>query len=139
MDVALHVDRDRAAVRDVLDRIAAAWQAGDRETLTPCFDERVVFTAPGFQARIDGRDACLDSYREFTERATLTEYVQQDAAVELWGDTAVATYPWTMAWESGGKSHRESGHDVLVFRRAPAPSPGWCVVWRTIVLSASQG
>lgn len=138
MDPALQVDRDRTAVRGVLDRVASAWQTGDRDTLVACLDERVVFTAPGFQARIDGRDACIESYREFTARATLHEYVQQEPSIELWGNTAVATYPWTMTWESGGKIHRESGHDVLVFRRATGEPPAWCVVWRTIVLSASQ-
>jgi hypothetical protein len=42
-----------------------------------------------------------------------------------------------MTWESGGTTHRESGHDLLVFRRAPGDDPAWRAVWRTIVLSTS--
>jgi hypothetical protein len=68
------------------------------------------------------------------ERATMTAYRQGDPFVEVWSGTGVATYPWTMAWESGGSSHRESGHDVFVFHRVPDTSIGWRAVWRTILV-----
>jgi hypothetical protein len=126
-------DVDRGAIRRTLEQISAAWQERRYDELEECFDERVVFAAPGFQARLEGRNACIASYREFMERATITEYRQGDPFVEAWHNTGIGTYSWTMAWDSGGSSHRESGHDVFVFDRVPGTN-GWRAVWRTILV-----
>jgi uncharacterized protein (TIGR02246 family) len=116
-------------VRAALARLGAAWRERRWDALAGCLDERVVFAVLG-AGRVEGRDAAVASYREFMERATITEYREEPPAVDVWGDTAVATYRWTMAWLSGGVPNRGTGHDVLVLRRADG---AWRAVWRTLV------
>ena len=128
---------ERPAVLAFLGRMSAAWQARRYEELAACFDERMVIAAPGFQARVEGREACVESYREFQSRVTITEYREDVPTVDVWGDTAVATYGWEMAWDAGGTHNRESGFDVFVLRRDGGASDGgasgvWRAVWRTI-------
>jgi hypothetical protein len=118
-------------VAAALARLGEAWRERRYDELAALLDERVVIAAPGFVGRREGRDAAVESYREFMERATITEYREDAPAIDVWGDTAVTTYRWEMAWLSGGVPNRASGHDVLVFRRAPADG-AWRAVWRTM-------
>jgi ketosteroid isomerase-like protein len=93
------------------------------------FAEDMVFTLPGFSGRLDGREAIVASYREFMERVTLTSYREEPLAVHVWGDTAVASYRWDMAWLAGGVPNHETGHDVFAFRHT---NGAWLAIWRTM-------
>jgi hypothetical protein len=119
-------------VRGIMDRISAAWQARRYDELASYFDEQMVLVAPGFRVRVVGRLACVETYREFLERATVLEYRQGELSVDVWARTAIATYRWEMAWETAGTSNREIGHDVFVFQRGDGPADPWRVIWRTL-------
>jgi hypothetical protein len=63
------------------------------------------------------------------ERVTLTSYREDQAVVDVWGDTAIAAYRWKMAWLAGGVPNQETGHDVFAFRRTDG---AWLAIWRTM-------
>jgi hypothetical protein len=88
--------------------------------------------APGFSGRVAGRDAVVESYREFMDRSTLDSYSESPATIEVFGSTAIANYRWEMVWTSGGKQDRGAGHDLFVLVREPESSR-WKAVWRTMV------
>ena len=134
LESAAEVDAGR--VRALLARLDAAWRAERWEELGRCFDPQVVIAVPGLAARAEGCHAVVESYRAFMERSTLVRYHAAPPVVEVWGDTAVGTMGWEMVWESEGTPHHETGHDVLVCRRAPGAADGWVVVWRTQVPGA---
>jgi Domain of unknown function (DUF4440) len=94
----------------------------------------MVGVAPGFQARIEGRAACIRSYDDFLAAATVDEFDPSEPSVDICGDTAVATFGWEMAWSTNGQSHRESGHDLFVFSRE---NGRWWAVWRTMLPAPS--
>jgi len=120
----------RDELRRVIAAISAAWQGRRYDLLAQVFADDVVFALPASSARLDGAQAVVESYREFMDRVTLTEYREEDPCIDVWGDTAVVTYGWEMAWLAGDVPNREAGHDVFVFRRdAGAP---WRAVWRTM-------
>jgi hypothetical protein len=123
-----------AQVQEVVSRLSVAWQSRSYSELSGYLDDDVVIVAPGFQGRVEGRNACVESYREFMERVTIERYEQAEPVIDVWEGTAVATYRWEMAWTSGGVSNRDIGHDILVLhRRAPADADvAWRVVWRAI-------
>ena len=50
--------------------------------------------------------------------------------MDVFGDTAVATLRWEMAWEMGGQRSEEAGHDVYVLARV---DNRWLVAWRTLL------
>ena len=108
----------RDEVVDAVRRINDAWLEGRPEDVTQDLDEDVVFVAPGFARRAEGRDAAVQSYRDFLASATIGQFTESDLSVDVWGDTAVASHRYEIEWTAKGKQHRDRGHDLFVFRRA---------------------
>jgi len=125
----------REELRRVLAALSAAWQGRRYDSLAQIFADNMVFALPASSARLEGARAIIESYREFMDRVTLTEYREEDPCIDIWGDTAVVTYRWEMAWLAGNVPNRETGHDVLVFRRDPGAP--WRAVWRTMSFEPS--
>ena len=119
----------RAEIIATIGRINRAWRTGRVEEMVDAFHDDVVVVQPGFGTRVSGREACVGSYAEFAAAARVLAYDESEHAVDVWGDTAVATYRFRIEYEIEGKSYLEAGHDLLVFIRA---SDGWRVVWRTL-------
>jgi hypothetical protein len=124
---------DREEIRSALQAINAAWRERRYAEIPPRLHERAVFVAPGFEMRVEGRAACADSYRAFAESAVIRDWREHEPVIELWRDTAIASYRYEIAWDHEGKSYRETGHDLFVFTREEGQ---WRAVWRTMVLSA---
>src|SRR5215207_7722821 len=129
----------RAAVAAALARLSTAWRNRRYDELAALFDEGIVMALPGFVGRVEGREALVESYREFMERATLTDYKEQPAVIDIWGDTAVASYQWEMQWLVGGVPNHAAGHEVFVFGRTSAGTAEWRAVWRTMAVEPEVG
>jgi len=123
--------RAAAEVARTLAALSAAWRERRYDDLRDVLAEDMVFALPGFGGRLEGASAVVASYREFMERATLTAYEESPPTVDVWGETAVASFRWEMAWLAGGVPNRGAGHDVFIFRRA-GPGAPWRAVWRTM-------
>jgi hypothetical protein len=121
-----------AEVAIALRRLSESWRNRRYDELRDCFHDSVVMAAPGFSGRADGRDAVVESYREFMDRSTLDSYSEAPPTIEAFENTAIVHYRWEMVWTSGGKQDRASGHDLFVFVRESG-SGRWKAVWRTMV------
>jgi hypothetical protein len=128
------IDDHRAEVRLTLGRISAAWQDRRYQELATLFDEHIVMVLPGLSARIEGRAAVVESYMEFMEHSTVSEYWEDEPTIDVWGDTAIASYHWEMTWVSGGRSESAAGYDVFTFSRRTDGDQAWRAVWRTMAL-----
>jgi hypothetical protein len=126
----------RSEVREALRRISAAWQDRRYQELAALLDERIVMVLPGLSARIEGRSAVIDSYMEFMEHATVGEYWEDAPTIDVWGDTAIASYHWEMTWVRNGQTERGAGYDVFTFSRRTDGDHAWRAVWRTMALDA---
>jgi ketosteroid isomerase-like protein len=122
-------DADAAAIRHVVAGISTAWRARRVNELHDFFADDVVLIAPGARARIQGRAAVIETYREFAENTAAQDYRELDLSVDVFGATAVATYRYEIQWIRDGAQFREAGTDVLVLGK---PTGKWKVVWRTI-------
>jgi ketosteroid isomerase-like protein len=125
-----------AAVRGQLARINHAWQHLRGEAMTmaldECFAEDVVMRGPNFAFISKGRSFAVQSYLDFAAQCEVKSFTADDAAIDLCGDTAIATYAWQMAYSLAGQEYTEQGHDIFVF----ASTAGrWLVVWRTLLSS----
>lgn len=108
-----------------------AWTAGlSAEGPEAMYAENAVLIPPGFGARVEGCEAIRQSYAHFLEIAKVLAFDESEEHVDVHGDSAVATYRFTIQYELNGQGHQEAGREVLVFVRQPA---GWRVVWRTQV------
>jgi len=115
----------------LVQRINQAWRTGHPEQLEEFFHPDMVITGPGYQVMGRGRTACIDSYRQFAATATIHEYSESNFKTEVWGDTAVCTYTWTIDYETAGRRSRETGTDQFVFGRQASQ---WLALWRCVNL-----
>ena len=121
-------------IRELIHKINDVWTTKRPEeipaAIAGCFDESVSFHGPGFVEVGRGPDVCVNSYAEFVRQTTLHECKLSEPAVDVHGDTAVATYSWEVAYALDGKDYRDKGHDVLVLARSAGK---WQAVWRAML------
>ena len=118
---------------DVLQTLASlnqAWRQRRFDDLPQYFDENVVMKGPDLKEMVRGRDKLVQSYIDFMTRSEVTECAESNHFADEWETTAVAGYDWTMTWLSGGKTSRESGHDLFQFQRRGS---AWVAVMRVML------
>lgn len=123
---------DRATLVELVKRINGAWRSGHTEALDDLFHDDMAIVGPGFVPLAKGRRACIASYEDFLRSAVVHDYSEAVPQMEIWGDTATATYGWEMTYTLEGQTYRETGHDVFVFARAEGR---WRAVWRAMMPS----
>jgi uncharacterized protein (TIGR02246 family) len=128
-------DADRRAIRQVVQEISDAWRNGKTADLNRIFHADMVIVGPEYQVFCRGREACVRSYEDFIRSAVIHEYTESEPAIEIWGNTAAATYSWKMAYEQKGTVSREQGNDQFVFTREP---DGWRAVWRMLTFAPQE-
>jgi len=122
--------RDQMAIRQALHNLNQAWVKGHPEQVANYLHPEVVFASPDLRQRMVGREDCVASYAEFCNRATIRNFTEAAYAIDVIGDTAVATYGFAIEYEMEEKAHHETGHDLFVFTREGGE---WRAVWRTMV------
>jgi ketosteroid isomerase-like protein len=120
----------RDEIWQILQDINDAWVNDRTDELNRFFHENMVIASPDFRKLGEGRDACVKSYKDFRSQAIIHDLHEEDAAIDVFGDTAIATYRFEITYEMNGKTFSESGRDVFIFVRE---EEGWQAVWRTVV------
>jgi alpha-D-ribose 1-methylphosphonate 5-phosphate C-P lyase len=121
--------QDTAGLQHLLDTITAAWTAGQTEALHQLFHPDMVIEGPHHQLYVSGREACVESYREFCEKARVLSYSATPPIIRQWGDTAVCTYSWIMNWQRDGALVSDAGTDQFVCARHDGR---WLAVYRMV-------
>lgn len=116
-------------VQETVEALNRAWLEERYDELATFFHPLAVLVAPNFSARLEGREACIQTYREFGEAATVLEYIPERPEVDHWGSTAVAICPFFIVYELNNKTYREKGVDLLVLTYEGG---SWQVVWRKL-------
>ena len=124
------VTRASHAIRDVIDQINRTWLKGDPAELERFFHPDVVIQPPGPAPRVHGRDPCIASYEAFAREARVRRFEPDTAEIDVFGDTAVATYRYRIVYRMDGRDYDEQGGELLVFLNG---MQGWRVAWRTML------
>lgn len=124
----------RAELRATLGKLSAAWQNRRYEELAELFDDNIVMELPGFSGRIEGREAVVNGYRDFMETAAISNYQEDLPTIDVWGNTAMASYHWDMTGVRGGIAESAAGYDAFVCARNADGDGTWRAVWRTMSL-----
>jgi uncharacterized protein (TIGR02246 family) len=117
-------------IRDLIDNINRTWLKGDPADLEAFFHPDVVIQPPGDSPRVHGRDPCIESYAAFVRDAHVMQFSPGDAEIDVFGDTAVATYRYQVVYRIGEDKYDESGGELLVCLR---DDDRWLVAWRTML------
>jgi hypothetical protein len=97
--------------------------------MAPCLSNNVVMAFPGFEGYLEGRQALIESFVAFARVATVQEYREGAARIDLSHGVAVAQCPFEMVYERSGARWRSKGWDLWVFEKRGAE---WIAVWRTM-------
>jgi uncharacterized protein (TIGR02246 family) len=127
---------DTEEIWQLVQRMNDAWaKPGGPEDLASFFREDIVMVNPGFTQRTEGRDACVASYEGFCKQAAILDLKLSNPGIDVFGDTAIATYSYEIAYEMGGERFNDTGRDVFVFVRE---NDRWLAVWRTMIVSLAE-
>lgn len=126
---------DKEHIKSIIKEISDVTLGSKKADLRPFFHEQVQFVAPDLSSTIKGRDAALNSYREFRESSEVHSYEQGDPDINLFGTTAVVTYPFAMRYTFNNQTSHESGRDLMVMIKQDEQ---WQVVWRTLLVLSSE-
>lgn len=124
-----HGVTEEEVIERVIRAINESWRAGRYDAIGEFVDENAVIVPPGTDARIRGREAYVQSYRDYDQAATTHEFSPGEPLVDILGEVAVAVCPFSVAYELDGAMYREQGHDILVFARRHEE---WRIIWRTM-------
>jgi ketosteroid isomerase-like protein len=117
-------------IRDLINRINGTWLEGDSNDLKAFFHPDIVVQPPGASPRVHGRDACIASYKAFTDQAHVRSFEPRDAEIDVFGETIIASYRYKILYEMDGETFNEDAGDLLVFIKE---NDSWLVVWRTMI------
>lgn len=122
-------------IREIIEKLNDAWVKGSPEELSSFFREDIAMVSPDFVNRTEGREACVASYVDFCTQAQVNELKLGETSIDVFGDTAVATYSYEIIYEMGGETFKDTGRDLFVFIRE---NDRWQAVWRTMIISQEQ-
>src|SRR5262249_35781377 len=114
-----------------------AWLEGRPADVGALFADDVVFVAADQSVALRGRAAMVQSYVDYVAAVKTHAFEVTARSVEVTGDSAVASYRFTVRYEVGGNVQDERGQEILVFVRQ---AEGWRAVWRTqLFLGSATG
>jgi len=117
-------------VWEVIRRINSAWLERQPERLPELFHDRIVIVGMDGRRYGEGCTACVDSYRSFSEQATVSFYEESDRQVDVYGTVAVVGYRFEIEYTMNGKTSRDTGRDLFVLEKE---NNRWLAVWRQVV------
>ena len=82
-----------------------------------------------------GEKAAIASYEDFARSTQLVKCEIAEPQIDLVGDTAIASYPWTISYLLEGRRYDESGREIVVLMRDEVR---WLVRWRTLLLDSRE-
>ncbi len=92
-----------------------AWTKGDASDLDAFFHHDMVAITATDRERIEGREACVASWKAFADTAKIHHWKEIDPQIRLYGNTAVVTYYFDMSFDLGGRTIEMGGRDMFVF------------------------
>lgn len=117
-------------IRDLIDKINRTWLKGEPADLVEFFHQDIVIQPPGDGPRVHGIDDCIASYEDFVRDAHFKRFTPGDAEIDVFGDTAIATYRYRIVYELGADTHDEAAGELLVFLQE---DERWKVAWRALL------
>lgn len=115
-------------IEKLITQLNDAWLNDRVENMDRFFHKQVVMIQPGTNERVTGREAMIESYREFVESSEVSEFRIKDLMIDLFETTAAALYTFRIKYRVETTNYDESGTEILVFHKH---GESWKIIWRT--------
>ena len=116
-------------VSRTLSSINQAWLEGRPLDLEALFDPKIVMLDPG-GSYVKGRTVLVESFVQMCANARVHGFEESDRQVDVFGDTAVASFAFVLVYGREGLKYRATGRDLWVFSRGDGC---WQAVYRTML------
>lgn len=103
---------------ELMGQINDAWTLGKLERLHELFHDSMVIMGPDGTEMGTGRDACVQSYQDFVDRATVMGFRWEEPLVHVWGGSATCRSRYEIDYEIDGERKKEHGGDFFLFVRS---------------------
>jgi ketosteroid isomerase-like protein len=114
-------------IESFVERLNDSWLNDKLENMDMFFHKQVVMLQPGTNKKVIGREAMIDSYREFVESSEVSDFRTKDLAIDVFEDTAVVFYTFRIKYRVETTNYDEDGSETLVLHRH---NDRWLIVWR---------
>jgi ketosteroid isomerase-like protein len=115
---------------EVVTAVNQAWRDGRFEELGSLFHPDAVIVGPDLTPVARGRDACVQSYAEFSAAATVHEFDETWVRLHEYGNAAVVGYEYRIRYEFKDGAYDERGREVILLVRRDET---WQVAWRLVL------
>ncbi|MDH4276192.1 MAG: nuclear transport factor 2 family protein [Gammaproteobacteria bacterium] len=93
------------------------WTRHRGANLKRFFHPRMVAITATDARRLQGREACMASWRAFAEGAEIDTWAEHDPRIDIFGDTAIATYYYELVFRMQGHDYHVKGRDMVTLVR----------------------
>ncbi|MBI3950687.1 MAG: nuclear transport factor 2 family protein [Acidobacteria bacterium] len=97
------------AILDVEKKQVAAFNQGDLKTVLDFFDPHIVCFSSTQHERITGRAGLRRTFEYYLKEAEKVQYRITEPVVQVYGDTAIASFYWTVTLTNGSKRQKIEG------------------------------
>jgi uncharacterized protein (TIGR02246 family) len=114
---ARQLEETKQEIWAVIQAMNRAWTVeGDIAKLRDYFHENMVAIYPADRERLEGREACLASYRRYVETSDIHSFKEVDPKIQIHDDghAAVVTYYYDMSVEVDGQKYEPAGREMIV-------------------------
>lgn len=120
---------DRVKIQQVVEKINESWLDKNYDEIGSCVTDDVIIAPTGLADRIKGREAYVQSYRDYDTVAKTIQFITEDPQIDIIGNIAAVITPFSVTYELKGNTYHERGKDILILKRKNSE---WLVVWRTM-------
>lgn len=99
---------------DIEKKQAAAFNERDLKTVLSFFDKNIVCFSSTQHERLTGRAALRRTFEYYLKQAEAVQYRITKPVVQLYGDTAIVSFYWTVTLKSGSRRRRIEGRGTHV-------------------------
>jgi ketosteroid isomerase-like protein len=107
-----------------------AWTQGKIEDILPLLHKDAIFLAPDLKTEISGRDACLQTIKDYVNNAKTNAFNVANNTIHFWQHTAVVSIEYFIEYEMNNKIYKESGKEFWTMINE---SGEWQIVWRSML------
>jgi hypothetical protein len=117
-------------VWQVIKDLNDTWVRGNPADLDNFFHKDMVIVHSDFKERGEGKEICIQSYKDFTSQAVIQDFKEFNPNIDVHGNTAIATYTFDITYEMSQQTFHDTGRDLFVLVQEENK---WQAVWRTIL------
>lgn len=92
-----------------------AWTLGNPDDLANYFHRDMVAITATDRLRREGGSTCIAGWKGFAEATVIQRWEEREPLIRVYGDAAVVTYYFDMAFEMNGQTIAMGGRDMFFF------------------------